>query len=182
MNKKMSTVLWAGCLGILGASSYAVAAPVPAPTYSYSDSSRTDNRVYAGLLWSWGNKQGLKPDYIVGFRSLHVESDNSVQGGDLSLRIKYNHGIVLDSTRLAYVDGKRDFVGNYGVGYSFTNRSILATVAGQGSYYRFGTDFDFKNYDFKPYIEINTLEKTNREQPKVQVNTVPSLPDLPPIG
>ncbi|KJV39067.1 hypothetical protein [Acinetobacter brisouii] len=173
MNKKMSTVLWAGYLGILGASSYAVAAPVPAQTYS--DSSRTDNRVYAGLSWSWGNKQGLKPDYIVGFRSLHVDSDNSVQGGDINLRVKYNHGFVLGDARLAYINGKRDFVGNYGGGYSFMNRSIFGTVAGQGSYYRFGGDYYFKNHDFKPYVEINTLEKPDREAPKVVVFTPPPV-------
>ncbi|WP_227539728.1 hypothetical protein [Acinetobacter sp. MB5] len=135
--------------------------------YQTSDSSRTDNRVYAGLVWSWGSKQGLMPDYVVGFRSLHVESDNSVQGGDINLRVKYNHGFMLDSTRLAYVDGKRDFVGNYGVGYSFVNHSVLGTVAGQGSYYRFGMDYDFKEHGLKPYVEINTLEKPNREAPKL---------------
>ncbi|WP_227539727.1 hypothetical protein [Acinetobacter sp. MB5] len=153
----------AGCLGVVSAGSYAMVSP----TTTYSDSSRTDNRVYAGLVWSWGSKQGLMPDYVVGFRSLHVESDNSVQGGDINLRVKYNHGFMLDSTRLAYVDGKRDFVGNYGVGYSFINHSVLGTVAGQGSYYRFGMDYDFKEHGIKPYVEINTLEKPNREQPKV---------------
>lgn len=173
MDKKISAVLLAGYLGILGASSYAVAAPVPAPTYS--DSSRTDNRVYASLSWSWGNKQGLKPDYVVGFRSLHVDSDNSVQGGDINLRVKYNHGFVLGDARLAYINGKRDFVGNYGGGYSFMNRSIFGTVAGQGSYYRFGGDYYFKNHDIKPYVEINTLEKPDREAPKVTVFTPPPV-------
>ncbi|MHA3050183.1 hypothetical protein [Acinetobacter sp. ANC 4641] len=175
MDKKISAILLAGCLGVLGASSYAGAAS--APTYSYSDSSRTDNRVYAGLSWTWGSKQGLMPDYVVGFRSLHVDSDNSVQGGDINLRVKYNHGFMLDDARLAYVNGKRDFVGNYGAGYSFINRSVFGTVAGQGSYYRFGGDYYFKNHDFKPYIEINTLEKPDREAPKVTVSS--TLP--PPV-
>ncbi|MHA3050185.1 hypothetical protein [Acinetobacter sp. ANC 4641] len=168
MNRKIRNALLVGCLGIVSAGSYAV--PI---LYKTSDSSRTDNRVYAGLIWSWGNKQGFMPDYVVGFRSLHVESDNTVQGGDINLRVKFNHGFMLDSTRLAYVDGKRDFVGNYGVGYSFINHSVLGTVAGQGSYYRFGTDFDFKNYNFKPYVEINTLEKPNREAPKVTISYIP---------
>lgn len=170
MNKKITTSLIGALLGIISVNSFAI--PVFPPQTTYSEGSRTDNRVYAALSWTLGKNQGLMPDYVVGFRSLHVESSDSVQGGDFNVRVKYNKGIVLDNVRLAYVDGKRDFVGNYGVGYSFLDKGIFGTVAGQGNYYRFGGDYSFKNHDIKPYVEINTLEKPDSEEP----NTSTSCP------
>lgn len=162
MNKKLSISLFGVLLGIISVTSNAARLP------EATADSDTDNQAYAGLAWTWGDKQGLKPDFLVGFRSLHVESDNSVQGGDANVRIKYDHGLVLDDARLAYVDGKRNFLGNYGIGYSFLNKGVFATVSGQDSYYRFGGDYHFKNHDIKPYLEINTLEKPDRVEPKVK--------------
>ena len=163
MNKKLSISLFGILLGLISVTSNAQQYfPETA-----KDASDTDNQAYAGLTWTWGDKQGLKPDFLVGFRSLHVESSDSVQGGDANLRIKYANGLVLDDARLAYIDGKRNFLGNYGVGYSFLNKGVFATVAGQGEYYRFGGDYNFKNHDIKPYVEINTLEKPDNVEPKV---------------
>lgn len=179
MNKRISAVLLGALIGLGSVNALAY----PYPVYSYvpelpgskKSTSHTDSNAYAGLVWTWGNKQSLKPDFLVGFRSLHVESSDTVQGGDFNLRIKYdNKGLKFDGVRLAYIAGKRNFMGNYGVGYSFTNKDILATVAGQGDFYRFGTDYSFKNKELKPYIEINTLERPDGIDPNVQPGGCPA--------
>lgn len=164
MRDKLSISLLGALLGLVSVASNAI---LPETSVEVRNSSTTDNQVYAGLTWSWGNKQGVKLDFLVGFRSLHVESNDSVQGGSANLSIKYDQGLVLDDARLVYVDGKRNFMGNYGVGFSFLNKGVFATVAGQGSYYRFGGDYNFNNHNTKPYLEMNTLEEPDHEESKV---------------
>lgn len=122
----------------------------------------TENRAYAGLVWTLGEKASMTPDLSLGFRSLRVKSSNSVEGGDLSIRIKLDGGISFDSTRLSYVGGERDVMGNIGIGYSHTNSSLLGTAAVQGAYTRVGSDYEFANKKFVPYLEVLTADKPNK--------------------
>jgi hypothetical protein len=141
---------------------------------SYKSNTDTENRVYAGLVWTLQEKMSLIPDLTLGFRSLRVKSSDSVEGADISARIKLKDGVAFDSTRLVYVGGERDILGNIGIGYSNTNSSLLGTVAIQGPYSRVGTDFEFTNKKFVPYLEVLTLDKPN----KVNKTTIISNPPI----
>ena len=121
----------------------------------------TENRVYAGLIWTLKDKTSWIPDLTFGFRSLRVKSSNSVNGGDVSARIKLYDGVAFDSVVLSYVGGKRDILGNLGLGYSFTNSSFLGALDAQGAYTRFGSDFQFNDKKFIPHLELLTVDKPN---------------------
>ena len=135
-----------------------VAPPVPAVSKSNAD---TENRVYAGLIWTLKDKTSWIPDLTFGFRSLRVKSSNSVNGGDVSARIKLYDGVAFDSVVLSYVGGKRDILGNLGLGYSFTNSSFLGALDAQGAYSRIGSDFQFNDKKFIPHLEVLTVDKPN---------------------
>ena len=140
-----------------------------APT-TYESDSTTENRIYAGIVFDLDGSDGFVPDLVVGARSLHVKSSDSVEGADLSARVSFNKhdkGIMFDSARLVYVGGERDVMGNVGIGYSNTHSSFLGTVAVQGPYTRLGTDFEFGKNKFEPYLEINTLDKPDNVDKKV---------------
>ena len=77
----------------------------PITTPGSGSNTETENRAYAGLVWTLGEKASMTPDFSLGFRSLRVKSSNSVEGGDFSIRIKLDGGISFDSTRLSYVGG-----------------------------------------------------------------------------
>ena len=126
----------------------------------------TENRAYAGLVWALQDQMSWIPDLTIGFRSLRVKSSDSVNGGELSARIKLKDGIAFDSTRLSYVGGERDVLGNIGIGYSATNSSLLGTVAVQGAYTRLGTDYQFNGSKFVPYLEVLTIDKPNKVNKK----------------
>ena len=143
------------------AGGYFYATPITTPG-SGGSNTETENRAYAGLVWTLGEKASMTPDLSLGFRSLRVKSSNSVEGGDLSIRIKLDGGISFDSTRLSYVGGERDVMGNIGIGYSNTNSSILGTAAVQGAYTRVGSDYEFANQKFVPYLEVLTADKPNK--------------------
>lgn len=139
-------------------------APGPAPTYL--DAKNTQDRVYVGLVWTLKEKPSYTPDLILGYRSLTVKSNDNVHGGDLSIRMKLEGGVSFDSTRLVYVGGERDLLGNIGVGYSNTNSTLLGTIAVQGSYARLGTDYELNKNKFVPYLEINTLDNPKNVLPE----------------
>lgn len=128
---------------------------------------KTEDRVYAGLVWTLKEKPSYTPDLTLGYRSLTVKSNDNVHGGDLSIRMKLEGGVSFDSTRLAYVGGERDLLGNIGVGYSNTNSGLLGTIAVQGSYARLGTDYELNKNKFVPYLELNTLDNPNKVLPTV---------------
>jgi hypothetical protein len=132
-------------------------APAPDPTF-FSDAKKTEDRVYAGLVWTLKEKPSYTPDLILGYRSLKVKSNDNVSGGDLSIRMKLEGGVSFDSTRLVYVGGERDLLGNIGVGYSNPNSTLLGTIAVQGTYARLGTDYELNKNKFVPYLELNTLD------------------------
>lgn len=133
--------------------------PPPPATPAVSSNTDTQNRAYAGLIWTLKDKTSWVPDLTLGFRSLRVKSSDSVNGADVSARIKLSDGIAFDSFVLSYIGGKRDILGNLGVGYSVTNSSFLGTLGAQGAYTRIGTDFQFNDKKFSPHLEVLTVDK-----------------------
>jgi hypothetical protein len=79
--------------------------------------------------------------------------------------MKLEGGVSFDSTRLVYVGGERDLLGNIGVGYSNPNSTLLGTIAVQGSYARLGTDYELNKNKFVPYLELNTLDNPKKVAP-----------------
>lgn len=147
---------------LLGMFSSHIYAGLPPPSVVSTTSTNHEHRVYAGLVWSLKEQFSLIPDATLGFRSVRVKSNDNVSGGDISARISFNNGIAIDSTRLSYVGGNRDILGNLGIGYSNAHSTLLGTVAVQGPYSRLGTDFEFADKKFVPYLEVLTVDKPNR--------------------
>ncbi len=134
--------------------------------YVSSERTETDTRAYAGLVWSLNSHSNIKPDLMLGVRSLRVNSNDNVNGADLAARIKLQDGISFDSVRLSYVGGQRDIQGNIGAGYSFANSSLLGNVSLSGQFLNLGSDFLINTKTFIPYIDINTLSKPDKVNPK----------------
>jgi len=140
---------------------------IPATLGSQKD---TDNSIYAGLVWNLEDKFSSLPKFTIGFRSLRVESNNTVDGGDVSARFDFANGIVLDSWRFSYVGGKRDSLANIGLGYSMNKKSILSTFGIQVPYLRLGTDFLFNDKKFNPYIEALTADSPDKVDKEYECN------------
>lgn len=131
--------------------------PTGGTTASSGPSNRTDTRAYAGLSWSLDGSNGYIPDFLVGARSLNVNSYSQVSGADFNVRVRYKESFSFDSIRLAYVGGTRGLMGNAGLGYSFSGNSVLVTAAAQAAYSRLGADYSLTDNGIKPYLEANSL-------------------------
>lgn len=73
-------------LAILIITNQALAGGAFVPT----DTSRSDNRAYAGLKWTLN--EGVKPEAVIGVRHARVESSGDTDGGDLSISAKFIDG------------------------------------------------------------------------------------------
>ena len=144
--------------------------------------SRTDTRIYTGIVWELGGKQDLTPMFEIGLRSLTIRDDDHVEGADANLRIRYDQSITVDSGRIAYVRGMRDFMHNLGGGYSKTDSSWFATAAVQSDYTRLGTDYLFDNRNFKFYGELNTLDTPAKVVRPTSEMTCSNGAMLTPVG
>lgn len=122
-------------------------------------SKRTDNRVYMGLVWSFGKNASKTPDVLIGLRTTRVNSSNSVKGADLSLRLQSAKNFAPEGVRLSYLGGNRSAMANIGAGYSFVSGSALITAAVQAAHVRVGTDYLLANQNFAPYFELNSLKR-----------------------
>ncbi len=144
--------------------------------------SETQTKAYAGLAWTLGaKKSAVIPDLVVGVRSLKAKSNDRVSNGaDLSARFTFLDGFSFDSVRLSYVGGKRDVLGNVGVGYSFANKGFLGTIAAQGAHARAGLDYDFSASKTRPYLELLSLGKPDKAGRALRCSSDDPIWTVPP--
>jgi hypothetical protein len=121
-------------------------------------SKRTDTKFYTGFVWTLGENFNKVPELVLGVQSIGVKTNNRVSGADLNVRVNMSQSLSLEGVRLSYVGGKRHYLGNIGVGYSFAQNTPLMTGAFQTAYFRAGSDYLFGQEKFAPYVEINTLK------------------------
>jgi hypothetical protein len=159
LNKKTLTA------AVLAAASPLSFASAVCPTHCTAPltaGNHTENRAYAGLVWTLGGQTGLLPSAVVGARSLAVKDNDSVSGGDVSVRLNVFGGFGVDSLRVVYVGGSLDVQGNIGLGYSFVGAGLLVTAGVQGPYSRLGADYVVGSGAIVPYAEINSRKKPER--------------------
>lgn len=105
-------------------STTALFAALMIPSY---DGARADEiyhdevRAYIGFQWIYGDAIGKKPNVVLGLRQSRTRTNNIVMGGDLSLTFSLDT-FEPDAIRISYLEGKCNFIGQYGFGYSMKNR------------------------------------------------------------
>lgn len=154
-----STEVQPNCADVVGGGELAYTYGVCSLPAGTGASKRTDNRVYMGLVWSFGKNASKTPDVLIGLRTTRVNSSNSVKGADLNLRLQSAKNFAPEGLRLSYLGGNRSAMANIGAGYSFVSGSALITAAVQAAHVRVGTDYLLANQNFVPYFELNSLKR-----------------------
>lgn len=122
-------------------------------------SSRTDNNIYMGLVWKFGNQSAKNPDILIGFRTTKINFKNNVKGADLNIRLQPTKNYAIEGIRLSYLGGNNNTIINLGGGYSFNKNDFLTTAAIETSHIRFGSDYLLSNKTLSPFVEVNTLNR-----------------------
>jgi len=83
-----------------------------------------ETRAYIGLQWIVGDAVGAMPNFVLGIRQSRTRTNNIVTGGDMSFAVSLDT-LRPDAIRISYLEGKCDFIGQYGFGYSFSKQANL---------------------------------------------------------
>jgi hypothetical protein len=100
-----------------------------------------ETRAYIGLRWMFGDAIGVMPSFMLGIRHTRTNTNNVVTGGDLALALRLEN-FSPDEIRISLLEGKCDFIGQYGVGYSLKKQSNLFFVGLVGPYSKASVEID----------------------------------------
>lgn len=109
---------------------------------------------FASLQWTFG-AETMKPDVVIGYRSVDVETDGDVSGWQGSVSYKPHQGF--DKVKLEAVTGDENMQATYGGGYSLKQKQALLTAGVTGRYLTAGADYLISHHTVQPYVGITTL-------------------------
>lgn len=129
---------------------------VTAVTFSVSAMafSVEESAPFAALQWTFGAETS-KPDVVIGYRSVDVETNGDVSGWQGSVSYRPDEGV--DKLKLEAVDGDADMQYTYGGGYSLQNHEALVSGGVNGSYLTAGADYLIGLRKIEPYVGLTTL-------------------------
>ncbi len=129
---------------------------VTAVTFSVSAMavSVEENTPFAALQWTFG-AESVKPDVVIGYRSVDVDSSGDVSGWQGSVSYRPEHGV--DKLKLEGVTGDEDIQYTYGGGYSLQHHKPLVSAGINGSYLTAGADYVIGSHKIEPYVGLTTL-------------------------
>lgn len=129
----------------------------PTATPIITKQGRTDNRLYVGINWNFGVRDGTTA--VLGYRTAKTRDSDRVHG------VKAEMTYVLSGAprgfgevRVKALQGRRDALGELGLGYSLQSEAFLLNGGLQGPYVNAGTDYLFGK-GWMPYVGINTLAR-----------------------
>lgn len=117
---------------------------------------KDESNPFAALTWTFG-AETLKPDVVIGYRSVDVETDGDVDGWQGSVSYRPQAGV--DKIKLEAVTGDENMQATYGAGYSLQKKQALLTAGATGSYLTAGADFLISSHKIEPYVGLTTLHE-----------------------
>ena len=160
MNRTIRNAVFALAATSVFPSAFAGATPPTGEDPTIIRSGRHENRVYAGINWNFGVRDGAT--IVVGYRAAKVSSGGHVDG------FKAEIGYVLSGAptglaeaRVKYLNGSRSAQGEVGAGFSFASQAPLFNLGVQGPYINGNYDYLFGKGSLGS-IGINTLGKARK--------------------
>lgn len=132
----------------------------PAPTTTITKKGRNDNKVFVGLNYNWGVREGWTA--VVGYRWAKVKENDRVRGGLIDLTVPLTGApIGVGELHVKALAGSRSVQGEAGLGYGFQAGAFLANAGVRVPFATAGTDYLFGK-GWQPYIGVTTLGRTKR--------------------
>ena len=138
----------------------------PAPVTSITKQSRKDNKIFVGINWNFGVREGLTG--VVGYRFARVSASDRVRGGLIDLTVPLTGApIQFGEVHLKALSGSRSVQGELGVGYGFQGGAFLVNGGVRVPYANAGADYLFGK-GWQPYLGVDTLK---RARPHIETTT-----------
>ncbi len=166
---------------LLAVASLALAPPAhagatgPQPTQTITKQGRNDNKLFVGINWNWGVREGATA--VVGYRWAKVKDNAHVNGALVDLTIALTGAPVgLGEFHVKALQGSRSVQGELGLGYGFQGEAFLLNGGVRGPFVNLGTDYLFGK-GWQPYAGIDTLDRT-KGSTETTTSTCPAGFDL----
>jgi len=138
----------------------------PTPVTSITKQSRKDNKIFVGINWNFGVREGITG--VVGYRFARVNASDRVRGGLIDLTVPLTGApIQLGEVHVKALAGSRSVQGELGVGYGFQGAAFLLNGGVRVPYANVGTDY-LIDKGWQPYIGVDTLK---RARPHTETTT-----------
>jgi hypothetical protein len=129
----------------------------PSPTTTITKKSRQDNKVFVGINWNFGVREGLTG--LVGYRYAKVSTSDRVSGALADLTFPITGATFgIGELHVKGLAGNRSAQGEAGVGYGFQSSAFLLNAGVRAPYVNAGVDYLFSK-GWQPYIGVNSLDK-----------------------
>ncbi|RVU86174.1 hypothetical protein EOL70_01630 [Leucothrix sargassi] len=109
---------------------------------------------FAALQWTFG-AESMKPDVVVGYRSVDVDTSGDVSGWQASASYKAHEGV--DKLKLEGVTGDKDIQFTYGGGYSLQQKKALLSASANGEHVVVGADYVVGDKGVDPFFGVTTI-------------------------
>lgn len=140
----------------------------PAPITTITKAGRHDNKVFVGINWNWGVREGVSG--VVGYRRARVNTSDKVRGALVDFTFPITGApFGLGEFHVKGLAGSRSIQGEAGVGYGIQAGAFLVNAGVRGPFVNAGTDYLFGN-GWQPYVGIDTLQR-----PKPHTETTTSV-------
>jgi hypothetical protein len=162
---------------LLAVASFALAFPAhagkggPTPTQTITKQGRNDNKLFVGINWNWGVREGATA--VVGYRWAKVKDNGRVNGALIDLTVALTGAPVgLGEFHVKAFQGSSSAQGELGLGYGFQGEAFLLNGGVRGPFVNLGTDYLFGK-GWQPYVGIDTLGRTKGPD-EVTTSTCPA--------
>ena len=142
-----------------------------APTTTITKQGRNDNKIFAGINWNWGVRNGATA--VIGYRWAKIKDNERVHGALIDMTFALSGAAVgPGEIHLKALQGRRSVQGELGVGYGLQAGAFLLNGGVRAPYVNLGTDYLFGK-GWQPYIGIDTLGRVKKPD-EVSTTTCPA--------
>lgn len=127
-----------------------------------TNAKKTVHRVCIDLTWALDGCASALPDASLGLRTTHTRNGHTVDGGDLSMRMRLNDGLSVEGLRLSWPNGATALMPDAGVDHSFASESVVFNAVAQSPFARAGAEFRRAGQTLAPFVELSSLERLKR--------------------
>jgi hypothetical protein len=146
-----------------------------APTTTITKQGRNDNKLFAGINWNWGVRNGATA--VIGYRWAKIKDNERVHGALIDMTFALSGAAVgPGEIHLKALQGRRSVQGELGIGYGLQAGAFLLNAGVRGPYVNLGTDYLFGK-GWQPYVGIDTLGRVKKPN-EVSTTTCPPGFDL----
>lgn len=115
-----------------------------------------ETRAYMGLQWIFEGAVVVTPNFVLGIRHTRSRTNDIVTGIDMSFAVSLDT-LKPDAIRISYLESKCSFIGQFGLGYSFSKQDNMVFAGVVGPFSKVSAEIN-SGKNLAAGLELNTQD------------------------